>query len=885
MNPTTPNAADQTTGDLDQLPDHWTEEEHQQFDNLICNAMALDPHLLEDDDPIPFLAGLLAHVLTQIKNRTKKAINSTPEDLLLHHPPLKDALQQAWRTRSFKKIRNLKILRKQGSPIIGVETTFASAPGYTATFHSWKTPFRGSADATLLAVIKAYLQWTQTLRGINGAPYSNLVPIINSSGTGKSRVVDQLGRSGSCFVIPLCLRRGNEGYPPPDSKIRDWLLSAERSTAQPAGIAAAAFLRALLKTATEAIQAILSEVPLGAAANTRFTQEMSDGSCFGTHPRYREEFYERVTTLAEEYKAEFSDAERFNLEDNTSVNEAAVSLLSLLGEDAIAVLSFDEAHELALPNLSGPSSVTMWAQIRKGLRAVRKLNVVGLYLSTSGKYKRIVPEPDISSRVLKEERILLPPFTELGLNQLALPLSSDGPITLQEVTTLEYVAHLGRPLFATRYDAGDDTVRSNLLEFARQKLVSTSENDELKVLGCIAVRFAVEFRASALDEKQADIERTLVENHMRYCVKADSRLRMITIAPSEPLLAEAAFEQLCYYEKRAKVLAVVANNINSWGVDKGVMGEFVMSMIWMAARDDLVVRKAHTLDRRPWNPYGHSVVTVSDWMKQLLPAMHHSDLDDMLPSIGEGAPFTQAFAECRIWCNHFIQVQSFSILNTRFLCALLSNGIGVLCARGQPGIDMLWIGLRGDEIREDNLVLILGQAKNDRCFTANPDRVVLDTMDPINLRICDPNRSIPVIRMVFALASEKPGVTLLAPPTRRSPRAKASQFTSYDFWFAGAGPSTFGCVTSEDAVNYGDLLASSRSLDPYDPLAYTLPPGAEQLEGVQALEKQMKAVTEMRLMMQRAANSMRMGFEPHFPTSWQRRLFRREDSEEPHLPH
>jgi hypothetical protein len=80
-----------------------------------------------------------------------------------------------------------------------------------ATVRSWRCDFKGTADETLFAVLKNYLHWTQALGDFEGTPYANLAQIVNSSGTGKSRVVDQLGRK-HCFVIPLCLRReGTDG--------------------------------------------------------------------------------------------------------------------------------------------------------------------------------------------------------------------------------------------------------------------------------------------------------------------------------------------------------------------------------------------------------------------------------------------------------------------------------------------------------------------------------------------------------------------------------------------------------------------------------------------------------------------------------------------------
>jgi hypothetical protein len=362
---------------------------------------------------------------------------------------------------------------------------------------------------------------------------------------------------------------------------------------------------------------------------------------------------------------------------------------------------------------------------------------------------------------------------------------------------------------------------------------------------------------------------------------------MVTIAPSEPLLAEAAFEYLHYLcECQEPFLKIVAANIDTWGIHQGDRGEFVMSLIWMAARDAVVFEAfpKGVEDRRPWDPYRHSVVSVVDFMKKLLPAGYHQQLESMHPSVGDGtAEFHLAFADCRLWCNHFIQVQDYNVINTKFLCALLSNGIGVLCAPNQAGIDLLWIGLKGDVICEENLVLILGQAHGDRGYQSQPDGVVLDAMNPVKLGICAPDRSIPIIRMVFALASQNPGVTLVTPPPGQShrkkdteskdPQTKRSEFTCYDFWFTGVDPSTFGCVTAQEAGHYQDLLASSRLL--YNPPFPA--PKLGNLIKVKALKGETMDIGEARVNMRRAANSMRMALKPHFPNTWHHLLFEEEE--------
>ncbi|RXW21422.1 hypothetical protein EST38_g4413 [Candolleomyces aberdarensis] len=365
---------------------------------------------------------------------------------------------------------------------------------------------------------------------------------------------------------------------------------------------------------------------------------------------------------------------------------------------------------------------------------------------------------------------------------------------------------------------------------------------------------------------------------MRYCAYADSRLRMVTIAPSEPLLAEAAFEHLHYFCRWEEVLEIIAANLDTWGIHQGDRGEFVMGLIWMAARDAVVVKAfpGNVQNRRPWDPYRHSVVFIMDFMKNLLPTGYHQKLESMKPSVGGGTDeFQHAFADCRLWCNHFIQVQDYKVISTKFLCALLSNGIGVLCAPNQAGIDLLWIGLKGDKICEENLVLILGQAKNDKSYRTKSNPLILDAMDPVKLDICAANRSIPIIRIVFALASENPGVTLVEPSDRKSLRQKqSSKFTSYDFWFAGVDPSTFQCVTDKEAGYYRDLLASSRPI--YNP-PFPVPRDLGDLTRLVGLKNETEGTGEARVNMRRAANTMMMATKPHFPDTWHALLFKGKD--------
>ncbi|KAI0293883.1 hypothetical protein B0F90DRAFT_1919879 [Multifurca ochricompacta] len=66
-----------------------------------------------------------------------------------------------------------------------------------ATLRAWGSPFKGNAAASLLLTIESYLDKRRDV-------YARQTSIVNSSGTGKSRMVDEVAIG--IITIPMCLR-------------------------------------------------------------------------------------------------------------------------------------------------------------------------------------------------------------------------------------------------------------------------------------------------------------------------------------------------------------------------------------------------------------------------------------------------------------------------------------------------------------------------------------------------------------------------------------------------------------------------------------------------------------------------------------------------------
>ena len=117
---------------------------------------------------------------------------------------------------------------------------------------------------------------------------------------------------------------------------------------------------------------------------------------------------------------------------------------------------------------------------------------------------------------------------------------------------------------------------------------------------------------------------------------------------------------------------------------------------------------------------------------------------------------------------------------------------------------------------ETDVSAILVQVKNDPCYGVSISRKLLDTIDPLRLKVFKNGQpSLPVIRMVFALAASASGVSfgrLTLAPSR-----SFGKYTAYDIWCAGLSPRTFGPMEEAEVPYYQSLLRRSQSTaDIYD---------------------------------------------------------------------
>ncbi|KAM6501280.1 hypothetical protein JOM56_004294, partial [Amanita muscaria] len=719
-----------------------------------------------------------------------------------------------------------------------------------ATEKAWNEQYIGSAADRFYDTIKG-----QCTRG-DPVVYARYASILQSSGMGKSRMIDELSKKH--LVLPINLRSSSdEGFPAADVDVRIFLTVGETEKDN-MHRRYRAFLIALFITARSYLQNIdqhiADELPLEQSPHTiaeKFRLLMTAGQTFKRQGGKRCEFYRAVVKYANQVismscKAHFlltffhlpasATADNFRATEivhptgyvyplyarrcvpSLFAVTTALDLLKCLDpilKDAnletlppLVVLAFDEAHVLSVEKHQFDTAYfSEFSELRRALRALNELPIFSVFLSTSGQIQNITPpaEGDASSRVQKSKLVLLAPFTELGFDQMVKEEISDGALTIEDVTTIEFMARFGRPLFGSRYINGDTKIQDSIVYYAGEKLLGGASytwlSSEKSLMpfrsACMAVRLALEFNATTLASQNREM--TQVEKHMRVCLVMNPGFETaVTIAPSEPLLAQAAY-LLMQDRNDFDLPRTLLEELQKLGLNKVDRGELICLVLLLIARDVAVQEK------------GSAAIGVLFFMEKLLASRWSSMVFGSKPArcrtnTKDQLPFSEVFAKSKIYFNHFVKVHDFKVIHRAFLWRLIARGAAVLCADNQDGIDVVLPFLYlDDRLGRDNVSAIFIQVKNNGKFSSTPNLFLFDAMNPYFLGFfdMDEQKPVPIIRMVFALASSVACV--------KAERARTCPaYMAYDIWCAGTTAETFSVVKPGDERVYSDLLKLSR---------------------------------------------------------------------------
>ena len=236
-------------------------------------------------------------------------------------------------------------------------------------------------------------------------------------------------------------------------------------------------------------------------------------------------------------------------------------------------------------------------------------------------------------------------------------------------------------------------------------------------------------------------------------------------------------------------------------INHGEHGELVAALLVMQARDALVKDS-----NQRW-------VYVCEFLETLLGAsvLTATTKPSMAYSGEAERSLTDTFKDARMWFNHVIKIRKSHLINVQHLWKFITRGAMVLCANNQPGVDIILpVCYSGNVLSRRTVTAILIQVKNDTTFGRDIHGYLFDAMDPFKVNLFSKkDKPLPIIRMVFALAS-KGAVKYVLPPRTTRQSKHPGKYTSYDIRCAKISRKTFPIIRGDEITPYQQLLNRTR---------------------------------------------------------------------------
>lgn len=409
--------------------------------------------------------------------------------------------------------------------------------------------YRGDAPQRLLNFAK-HVNLTQFAGKQEGKrPYFKGTPIVQSSGTGKTRMVIELGRISPLLFI--CIRpsttTARNGYPLGDKPIMDLVFTHFPKYKATEDEKAAALLAAWF----DAMASSLAELDSG---QEKF-QCLVELNTYGTeeHATRREAFFRSISDNAcillqrgpvpGGYKQIFQQyldpPVRALSKQLESVQDHLASQHGTAHQSPVFV-AIDECVTLSSRLLD--SITRAWNHIGQ-LEGVRGSETVCFWLiliSTNSSASNLIRPQQEHNSDRDKAAVPLPTFVGVGFDVLRTELEPLGKAS--EVASITNIQKYGRPLWVS-------LVEENFWPIAIAKLMGTQKSfvrgQRTVCFNVLASRLALRYiptrsADSLLFGEQATFARTAVDRHMRILTKVDRDSTLHVSSPSEPVLAIAA---------------------------------------------------------------------------------------------------------------------------------------------------------------------------------------------------------------------------------------------------------------------------------------------------------------------------------------------------------
>ncbi|CUA74384.1 Polyketide synthase PksJ [Rhizoctonia solani] len=694
-------------------------------------------------------------------------------------------------------------------------------------------------------------------------PYNKSVPIIQSSGMGKSRLAGETGKL--VFTIPINLREflpsSVATYPPADNIMRAYFGLPESDSDELLQVRYAILLKSLFDLVAPLAEQISKRYTTEGGAKLWAEYLEEDQTLETVGPRrellYRtvvenaldmsaqvktkqvilsQEITDRITTLdvSEKVKTYFSSL-------STSCSRFCEAVRPTLERQKqvgnTAMVYFDEAQSLtAFPSKPGPlRRMSPYHNLGKVLAELINQRVFFVFLSTNSNLQQLAPAPyDHPSLRVAKGSIVFPPFTELSFDafdELAFEVlgrSTKGP-SLEDVCTTRVISYFGRPMWHVHHqvwreqqqkqqkkkqqqqDPSESSPVNDVITFAVDKIIAhgNPKKSAASNLACIGIRVGITFNSGTWSSRQ--MEANHVESHMRviYAIPAH-REYMRTGSPSEPILAEAAARKLerCNGTILEAGPRILAENCQAGYLVRRERGELCGRLLLTIAHD-LVIKELP--DSPDHEPKYHRPIPVLAFLRALFATSHHDIILDATPMRSSVPSKTrtlgEAFKNAYISFSHFEIARDSKVLDASQLPYSLIRGFAIQAKDKQDSIDAvipIHMGDVTDPITPETTSAISLQFKNrENARHCSVDR-----------SITVPDTSLPMISIVLELGEEDP-----SPPLVRvggaSDQDALNEVNHYTLIARGHGPETFNAVTATSKPFYDVILGTKDILDDF----------------------------------------------------------------------
>ncbi|KAI0260539.1 hypothetical protein BC834DRAFT_1044564 [Gloeopeniophorella convolvens] len=504
---------------------------------------------------------------------------------------------------------------------------FLFRDSFFARRQAWQVNYEGDRADLLFATL---CEMRFRRGGLWHTSYKNIAAVIQSSGYGKSRMVDEHAKI--VFTFPIDLRSPAEtkhgtAFPPPDAGVRKYFLRPQHGEAN-VRIAYLSFFTALFDSAAELVEREVAEMRGG----TKFPGSSELATWW--HGRLnldggRERFYESVVFRSDDLIYSIAEARSKRREtmspdsaqhtnttgpdpalfDESAAAKEAYRRLARILTAAIAVdenypvkmvVYFDEVKELAIaapqlprPNTDGGPPDTperpLIDILCSSLDIFKQEPMMFLLLSTTTNLGYAFTAPNFrrgSGRRLCKT-IDYTPINELPFDcHPSFPLDGTA-YSLDDISDPKFLARFGRPLFWASLTNGGP--KDYVIELARRKLAGPAADSDVPTMeaqtAVVDLLVLLDYATSHTGAEA--LQQCLVASHM--CTAASFSQgcggRIVCSGyPSEPLLAEAAASLLESWQLERKinrnmVIQLVSDHYSNGLLVLGDAGELVARIL------------------------------------------------------------------------------------------------------------------------------------------------------------------------------------------------------------------------------------------------------------------------------------------------------------------